>query len=303
MGCMNVAIVPHAGSEVVPTEISDVEISKELSQQLLFRCFTCKRPSHYEHLPRPASLPADSSLTDIALYYQNEKSWSCPDCSSYVYDLDKILAWRPYPSDAVELSQSPREPPNYKDPLPREYLVKWVGRSYRRVQWVPHMWLLSTNPGKLKNFITSGARVELHRGDKRSHVQEDADLLETAATSPDVPTQGPLSLDAFPDAEQHIPLAWKTIDRILDVLLWRPQSKGAKGNKEGIPENSDVESAEAKLQVEYDAVFESGRQPSQWNSEGIPEWESRKKRSITTDNIGDVIWIFVKWDDLNYGEG
>lgn len=301
MGCMNVITVPDAGPEVLPAHISDLEINKEQQQQqLLFRCFTCKRPSHYEHLPRPASLPDDASVVDIALYYQDEKDWSCADCSSYVYDVDKILAWRPYPPNTVEPPRSPDEHPNFRDPLPREYLVKWVGRSYRRTEWVPHMWLLSTHLMKLKNFIASGARVELHLGDKRSKVSEDSDLPEIA---PDVPIQGPLSHDAFPDAEQHIPLAWKTVNRILDILLWHPGSNGAKTKKRDTRLNSDTESAEIKLQAEYNAVFENGRQPSERNTETAAEWESRKKRSIKTDDIGDVIWIFVKWDDLNYSEG
>lgn len=302
MGCMDVITVPDV--ETLPAQTSNVEINKEQRQdQLLFRCFACRRPSHYEHLPRPASLPDDSSVVDIALYYQDEKDWSCADCSSYVYDLDKILAWRPYPPGAVEPPLSPDEYPNYKNHLPREYLVKWVGRSYRRTEWVPHMWLLSTHVTKLKNFIASGAQVELHRGHKRSEVQEDADLLETGATSPDDPVQGPLSHNAFPDAEQHIPLAWRTVDRIMDILLWSPESNSAKTKKRGKRVISDTESAQTELQVEYNAVFESGRQPSQWNTETAAEWESRKKRSITTDDIGDVIWIFVKWDDLSYSEG
>jgi hypothetical protein len=164
------------------------------------------------------------------------------------------------------------------------------------------MWLLSMSQTKLKHFIASGTRVELRRDDK-SKLQEDDDLFETAVAAPDVPFQGPLSLDAFPDAEHHIPLAWKTVDRVLDILLWHPKSNGAKPKNKRIQVDSDVESVEQKIQTEFDAVFESGEQPSARNTETVVQWESRKKRPITTDDIGDVVWIFVKWDDLNYGEG
>ena len=44
----------------------------------------------------------------------------------------KVIAWRPMPADAKEDLQL-EEIPNYKDPLPREYLVKWVNRGFRHV--------------------------------------------------------------------------------------------------------------------------------------------------------------------------
>jgi chromodomain-helicase-DNA-binding protein 4 len=112
-------------------------ISKRGSpEQLLFRCFTCKRLAHYAHLPNPFS--EDASPVELAQYYQ-ENEWDCGDCLSFVFAVDKILAWRPYPSNAIEAPRPDDEPPNIKSQLPREYLVKWVGRSYRRVQWVPHL--------------------------------------------------------------------------------------------------------------------------------------------------------------------
>ncbi|KAF8634457.1 hypothetical protein AX15_000900 [Amanita polypyramis BW_CC] len=307
MGCMDVVAEPHTVSGVGATDNNgDIEMidinTEEPRRELLFRCFTCRRPSHYEHLPRPSRLPEDSTVTDIAQYYQNEGSWLCSDCSSYIYQLDKILAWRPYPPNAVEPLRGPNELPNYKDPLPRQYLIKWVGRSYRRTQWVPHMWLLSTNNAKLKNFIVSGARVELHRDSKKSKVQEDDDLFGNTAAAPDVPMQKPLSLDAFPDAEQHIPLAWKTVDRVLDVLLWRPKSGNAGVRKKDTRVDSGDETTEQKLQAEYNAAFDNGEQPSTRNTETAARWESRMGCSISEDTVGDIVWMFVKWDDLNYGE-
>ncbi|KAK2461624.1 hypothetical protein APHAL10511_006087 [Amanita phalloides] len=301
MGCMDVIVIPHVGTEgatTVDTDVAMVDVNAEQRQkQLLFRCFTCRRPSHNEHLPRPASLPSDASVADIAEYYQSEKGWLCADCSSYVYKLDNILAWRPYPPGAIESSRSPDEPPNYKDPLPREYLVKWIGRSYRRTTWVPHMWLLSTNQAKLQKFVTSGARVQLRQDDRRSGLQEEDELLGTA---PDALIQEPLSLNAFPDAEQHIPLAWKTVNRVLDVLLWHPKSNGAERSK-ATRMDSDV-GIQSDLQVEYDAIFESGKQPSARNTETLAQWKMREDRSITVDDIGDVVWVFIKWDGLHYGE-
>jgi hypothetical protein len=81
-------------------------------------------------------LEPDCNIADIAEHYRQLKSWLCAECSSFRYGVDKILAWRPYPADAVEVFTDPKEIPNYKS---HKYLIKWSGRSYRRVQWVPHM--------------------------------------------------------------------------------------------------------------------------------------------------------------------
>jgi len=97
--------------------------------QLLFRCSTCKRPAHYAHLPQEGG-----DIVSTALYYQSTAAWQCADCFSFDYDLDKILAWRPYPPDAVEPALQDNDGPDYMASLPREYLVKWDDRGYKRAQ-------------------------------------------------------------------------------------------------------------------------------------------------------------------------
>ncbi|KIL71765.1 hypothetical protein M378DRAFT_155365 [Amanita muscaria Koide BX008] len=298
MGCMEATTSNNTDDDADTTTKLDMELEKQ--PQLLFRCFTCRRPAHYEHLMRPQLLPEDSSVADIAEYYQKDKGWLCADCSSYIYSLDKILAWRPYPPDAVEPPYPPDELPNYKDPLPREYLVKWIGRSYRRIQWVPHMWLLSTNQAKLKNFVNNGSRVELKRGSKRSKPLETADILESLPDINDDAADGLPSLEAFPDADQHIPQAWKTVDRVLDVLFWRPKSNMVTKNNTRI--DSDSETIETKVTAEYSAVFANGKEPSAKNTKTVTQWQAREKRQIAPEDIGDVVWVFIKWEDLNYDE-
>jgi chromodomain-helicase-DNA-binding protein 4 len=178
MGCMEAALEPETSLEhkkdtstsADPTPDGDLEMidgtqgESKVTEgttdgitpglELLFRCFTCKRLSHYEHLPVPAEYKDKKIINSVALaeYYQATTEWLCGDCSSYTYALDKILAWRPYPPTAVEPPRPDDEPPHYKLPLPREYLVKWLDRSYRRTQWVPHMWLVTTQCGQVEEF-------------------------------------------------------------------------------------------------------------------------------------------------------
>ncbi len=113
----------------------------EAIDELLFRCVKCKRVAHYAHLFKDDE---DMSLPEIAIHFQVETDWQCRDCASFTFHVEKILAWRPYPANAPNIHVLSADPPNYKENLFREYLIKWDGRSYRRAQWVPHMWLSST---------------------------------------------------------------------------------------------------------------------------------------------------------------
>lgn len=332
MGCMEVALAPDSsrtGQEdsLKPKNGEDVHMKdgttssadgpvRTLARELLFRCFACKRLAHYNHLPAPSALPANSRVAEVAWHYQDSKSWLCADCSSYKYGVDKIIAWRPYPPNAVE----PRETdgsPNYKAPLPREYLVKWIGKSYRRLDWVPHMWLASTHPSKLKNFISGGTKVELLEkpdtaGDNAMEVdQEPGPLFENDSDS-HVSSNGLneiaviSSISPLPDAEKRIPKAWKRVDRVLDVVLLRPKEKKSKQKKKLIHKRTinssddDSEDDDRKERIST-LVFEKGEQPPDEFTETIDEWESHQ--TLEKSDIDQVIWAFIKWDELGYEEG
>ncbi|GLB35984.1 putative class II histone deacetylase complex subunits 2 and 3 [Lyophyllum shimeji] len=329
MGCMEIALQPDALSKASRAQTSPEAHNGEATtfenansdptefldddNQLLFRCLTCKRIAHYAHLSLPPNYSSDDTVADIARFYA--RSWLCADCASYRFGVDKIIAWRPYPPNAVEPPRRGDEVPNYKDSLPREYLVKWLDRSYRRVQWVPHMWLLSTHHAKLKNFLAGGTKVELLAvGDEVGEDEaslpsfEIADGSRPSFAKPGVKTPA-LPRDALPDAERRIPLAWKTIDRILDVLLWHPRRglpKARKGKRKGkqkatVIEDSDEE-LEPAVQQERDLAFDQGEQPSDDLVETVSEWEARTGERFCLDNIDQVVWAFIKWGDLGYDE-
>ena len=332
MGCMDIALQPDASrakalkktpesdSEDVVMEdgTSSLELQDSLhslAKELLFRCFTCKRLAHYRHLITPSALDGDNEpdLSEIAEYYQNSKNWLCSDCSSYRYGLDKIIAWRPYPANAVEPARGPREVPDHKSPLPREYLVKWTGRSYRRIQWVPHMWLLSTHPAKLKYFLANGTKVELLTEPIESQ-EAPMDIEEgippTLFEKPDLTRASSVRLDegtsgfvALPDAELRIPLPWKTVDRILDVLVWRQtpvKSKRRLKNKQKKLVLTSDEEEEDDVDEERKLVFEKGEQPPVHLTESFQEWNNHS--TLKKKDIDQIAWAFIKWDDLGYDE-
>jgi hypothetical protein len=52
----------------------------------------------------------------------------------WVFDVDKIIAWRPSPATAVEDPLPPGTAADYRKALPREYLVKWIQLGFRHIE-------------------------------------------------------------------------------------------------------------------------------------------------------------------------
>ncbi|KAK7059145.1 hypothetical protein VNI00_001772 [Paramarasmius palmivorus] len=319
MGCMETVLEPNPSStqpsNMTIDQTSDVTMTDRTAQpessdsnQLLFRCLTCKRLAHYEHLAKDQD--PDEDLTELAR--SHHYNWLCSDCVSYQWKLDKILAWRPYPPNAVEPARSDTEPVNYKAPLPRQYLVKWQERGYRRTQWVPHMWLLTTNAQKLRNFILEGPKVKLlsePRESGRDGTEDTNDGLNPVASSRESSVHPSSKTPRFPqapmpDAETKIPLEWQTIDRVLDVKLRRPLSRqktktSKRRTKDKVVE-SEVSEDEESHGV-YEAAYDHSEEP-QGYTETIEDFESREGRSLNEDDIERVIWGYFKWQDLGYEE-
>lgn len=332
MGCLEVALRPdpsltnkhpsgRSSLEPMQSDAPDVgmedgaprsvdDTSLQPSQGLLFRCFPCKRLAHYQHLPAPED--ATWTDADLASHYQEGTGWRCADCASYVYPLDKILAWRPYPPGVVEPTLT--SPPDPKTPLPREYLVKWADRSYRRTQWVPHLWLVSTSMAKLKHFLAKGSKVPLLDepiSDKAvMDVAEIDDVnKEPIAFEPDMdttlelgpPTPKDVFLGPSPDAERRIPPAWKTIDRVLDMRFWNPLSSANGKHKKKRVVQADGLHLSPSQQLQR--AYAEGEQPDGSLLEDPDEWSSRTDQDLSIQFIEEVVWVFVKWEDLGYDEG
>ncbi|KAI8990487.1 SNF2 family N-terminal domain-containing protein [Trametes punicea] len=328
MGCKEVAIKPdhferraHSASpreaaplsaardapQTLPSSSAAAAVEDETEEgcprELLFRCLTCKRLAHYAHLPIPDRFdPQDTTPPDLARYYQRATGWNCADCASFVYQVEHILAWRPYPENAVEPPRSPEEPINYKAMLPREYLVKWVDRSYRRVQWVPHGWLLAMVPSKLKNFLQGGTKVALlPEAVSEQSLSADAENAPTtfdiASDHSDVARDEEIvsPLVANPDAERKIPPAWKTVDRVLDIRLWRPR-KAVKGKgKSGILDGTAIVRAR-------NWVHDRGEEPRSDLMVTVEDFEDITGEKLSENHADQVAWAFFKWQDLGYDD-
>ncbi|KAG8937016.1 hypothetical protein FRC02_008123 [Tulasnella sp. 418] len=283
--------------------ILSLEDSEPSGKELVFRCIDCKRPAHYAHLRSHPSRPSTVTVATIAQQFQD--TWQCLECRKWEYPLDKIIAWRPLSTvkafpDSLELSRP-------TSLLLREYLVKWQRRGYRHLEWIPHYWLLHKFEQKLRHFLLKGTSLPLLRmANSESHSGRISSemSLPTLSLQHVEESEGP---DADPLAEHRIPLAWKLIDRLLDVTFWKPGCRP----KEPIARGRG---SEASLDEEYDELQDSdledgGTLPQQVGMEPDPELvetaderEERLQRTLSDKDLRDVAWCFSKWEDLGYEE-
>jgi chromodomain-helicase-DNA-binding protein 4 len=303
-----VPTIDGQGKEQDPENEQQLVTKTKDKRQLLFRCRTCKRLAHYDHLENP--FIEESTIVEIARAYQEEKGWLCNDCFSFPSTIDKIIAWRPYPPDAKEANP---DEPYYRDTLPREYLVKWAGRSYRRTSWVPHLWLLAKAQPKLKNFLDGkGPKVQLEYTRIIRSKEGEEGVRHRAYVEDDGDPRPPVAL---PNAEDCIPEAWLRVDRVLDVRLWTsrkkklpPANKGRGGRR--VISSDDDGSGEGEItesdlvaQKQRETAYRLGDEPSEEYLETVDEWVARTNQKFKAESIDQVIWCFFKWEDQDYTEG
>ncbi|PTB57710.1 hypothetical protein M431DRAFT_77087 [Trichoderma harzianum CBS 226.95] len=122
-------------------------VSPELinnADNVLFRCTTCHRGWHQEHLP---SMGNDSIGTDVKSERLKDYSvdWRCNDCSSIRSKIHRLVAWRPV------AQQNPL--PAYGDISEdeREYLIKWQDTSFAHCSWASGAWVFGVSAGNMRS--------------------------------------------------------------------------------------------------------------------------------------------------------
>ncbi|OCF38336.1 hypothetical protein I317_07902 [Kwoniella heveanensis CBS 569] len=228
----------------------DIDKKDEEEKPPMFRCLRCKQCVHYEHLEVPRSLGDTPPLKEVANHYQirsdEGEAWFCHQCRGWIWTVDIIIAWRPAPAEAVEPALDEDEKANWKDALPREYLVKWTNRGFRHVTWVPHAWLQITSAAKLRNFLEKGPSLDLvtdetlaARGDEMEQptianvtAEEDRSAMKRNLSRDDdgkkeEPWTG-IGPGPEKDAEASLPIEWSTVDRVLDIMLLLPSTTKVK---------------------------------------------------------------------------
>lgn len=131
---------PRANSAISDAEIDPGRIYH--SENVLFRCSSCRRAWHYNHLPPPDRDLESKFENDVAEERLREYSldWKCLMCRTHEIKVQTIVAWRPSGGSAKGVSTELLELNDFNEDE-REYLVKFTGQSYFQVTWVPGAWL------------------------------------------------------------------------------------------------------------------------------------------------------------------
>ena len=135
-----------------------VEVDSDLinrSRNVLFRCLSCYRACHFNHLgPTNDSTSSDSVGTDkerLARQRLKEYSaeWRCQQCTQAPAEVDGLVAWRPIDVRGYQA----RTTTDMMSEDEKEYLIKWKQMPHTKINWMPGPWVWGvTSPAMRKAF-------------------------------------------------------------------------------------------------------------------------------------------------------
>ncbi|KAH0282417.1 hypothetical protein M436DRAFT_69712 [Aureobasidium namibiae CBS 147.97] len=115
---------------------------------VMFRCTTCSRGFHFEHLPPKSDSVMDLDGDDVATQRLQDYSqdWRCKECLDSPGKIGSLVAWKPIDEDSYD--------PSYGyDSIPEDekaYLVRWDGKSYFQACWMPGPWVWGATSGSMR---------------------------------------------------------------------------------------------------------------------------------------------------------
>lgn len=141
------------------TEVPDKLINNDAN--VLFRCKTCQRGWHFEHLSaqsHTSKTPTEQEELRDELLKDYTPKWQCQECSNVPGKVQGLVAWR-------HIDQASYIEGKTADALcedEKEYLIKWEGRSYFRCSWMPGPWVWGvTSVSMRKAFFRRDEKTNL----------------------------------------------------------------------------------------------------------------------------------------------
>ncbi|KAJ4265602.1 hypothetical protein NW762_004896 [Fusarium torreyae] len=135
-------------------------VSPELvnnSELVLFRCVTCHRGWHVEHLPGARSGSIGTDLKSERLK-DHSVDWQCKECGNARHKIHRLVAWRPVERSLAK--QVPRLMYAEVREDDKEYLIKWESRSYAHCDWKPGAWVYGVAASAMR--VSFGKRDTEH---------------------------------------------------------------------------------------------------------------------------------------------
>ncbi|KAK8069566.1 hypothetical protein PG994_006182 [Apiospora phragmitis] len=147
------------------------------AESLLFRCSSCKRGIHFDHLPpltKDGEIASDIRADRLEEYAMVD--WKCKDCVDSDNKIHALVAWRPVDESTYIKSQT------YFDLTEdaKEYLVKWDGRSHFHDTWMPGTWVFGVAASAMRSAFAKRETSLLPKMTTKDAVEEEwllADVL------------------------------------------------------------------------------------------------------------------------------
>ncbi|POR39043.1 Chromatin remodeling factor mit1 [Tolypocladium paradoxum] len=134
---------------------------------VLFRCVTCHRGWHLDHLPRTGSEPIGTDIKAERLK-DYMVDWQCNECTSVKHKIHRLVAWRPL--------QDPACHPSFEDVSDdgKEYLIKWETMSYFHCTWMPGAWVFGTAAGAMRtSFGKRASQLDLLKPTEKEAIPDE----------------------------------------------------------------------------------------------------------------------------------
>ncbi|CVK92562.1 related to CHD1-transcriptional regulator [Fusarium mangiferae] len=155
---------------------------------VLFRCTSCHRGWHVDHLPGARGGTIGTDLKSERLK-DHSIDWQCKECANARHKIHRLVAWRPVSTELAK--QDPR--PIYTEVREddKEYLIKWESRSYAHCDWKPGAWVYGVAaPTMRTSFGKRDLEQDLMKLSEREAIPDEflmPDIVLNARLDPSAP--------------------------------------------------------------------------------------------------------------------
>ncbi|KAK8045151.1 Chromatin remodeling factor m.t1.c1 [Apiospora rasikravindrae] len=147
------------------------------AELLLFRCSSCKRGIHFDHLPpltKDGEIASDIRADRLEEYAMVD--WKCKDCVDSDNKIHALVAWRPVDESSYIKGQTCFDLTEDA----KEYLVKWDGRSHFHDTWMPGAWVFGVAASAMRSAFAKRNASLLPKMTTKDAIEEEwllADVL------------------------------------------------------------------------------------------------------------------------------
>ena len=157
--------------------ITTVDMPLSAVENVMFRCASCQRSWHMQHLPQRNEAHQneleDHELDEEQLAQRRldsyHRSWTCKDCVENQSQIGALVAWRPVDVD----SYIPGMAVDMVAESAKEYLVKWKNQSHFRATWMPGSWVWGIAAGSMRTAFMKKDENRLPKMTTEDAIPED----------------------------------------------------------------------------------------------------------------------------------